>query len=47
MTRPLSALLQAISGFLRGFVGLSSLPRDPAAVRCALEHRADKRRSCC
>jgi hypothetical protein len=42
-----SALLHAIASFLRGFVGWSALPRDPAAVRCALEHRASGRRTCC
>ena len=39
--------LEAIAAFLRGFVGCSPLPRDPAAVRRALEQRAGKRRSCC
>jgi hypothetical protein len=39
--------LAALAGFLRGFVGWSQLPREPAAVRCALEHRAGRRRSCC
>ena len=39
--------LAAASGFLRGFIGWSPLPRDPAGVRCALEHRAGRRRSCC
>ena len=40
-------LLRALADFVRGFVGWSPLPRDPAAVRRALEHRAGRRRSCC
>jgi hypothetical protein len=47
MTRKLSRLLSALADFLRGFAGWAPLPRDPAGVRCALEHRAGKRRSCC
>lgn len=47
MTRRWSALLHAIAGFLRGFTGCTPLPRDPAAVRHALEHRATTRRGCC
>ena len=47
LRRHCSALLHAIAGFLRGFTGVAPLPRDPAGVRCALEHRAGSRRSCC
>jgi hypothetical protein len=39
--------LAALRNFVRGFAGLTPLPRDPAAVRHALEHRAAARKSCC
>jgi hypothetical protein len=47
LIRRCTALLHALASFLRGFTGLVPLPRDPAGVRCALEHRAGSRRSCC
>jgi hypothetical protein len=47
VTRLLTRALSALGGFLRGFLGWTPLPRDPAGVRCALEHRAGTRRSCC
>jgi hypothetical protein len=37
----------ALAAFLRGFLGLEALPRDPAAARAALDRRAARRRSCC
>jgi hypothetical protein len=37
----------ALRDFLRGFVGLAPLGRDPETVRHALEQRAAGRRSCC
>lgn len=37
----------ALRGFLRGFVGVVPLGRDPETVRHALEHRAAGRKSCC
>lgn len=43
----ISRALRPLAGFLRGFVGTTPLPRDPAGVRCALEQRAGQRRSCC
>jgi hypothetical protein len=39
--------VRALRDFLRGFAGLAPLPRDPAAVRRALERRAAGRKSCC
>jgi hypothetical protein len=39
--------LRALRDFVRGFVGLTPLGRDPASVRHALEHRAAARKSCC
>jgi hypothetical protein len=41
------SLVRAVADFLRGFTGCAPLPRDPAAVRRALEQRAASRRSCC
>ena len=40
-------VLLALRGFLRGFVGLAPLGRDPETVRRALEQRAAGRKSCC
>jgi hypothetical protein len=39
--------MHPLAGFLRGFLGATPLPRDPAGVRRALEQRAGQRRSCC
>jgi hypothetical protein len=46
-SRPLSAALEALRNFVRGYAGLAPLGRDPASVRHALEHRAAGRNSCC
>jgi len=43
----LASSLRSLADFLRGFVGTTPLPQDPAGVRCALEHRAGRRRNCC
>ena len=43
----LRRLAAALAGFLRGFIGLESVARDPAGARQALERRAARRRSCC
>ena len=40
-------MLAALRDFVRGFAGLTPLPRDPDAVRHALEHRAAARKTCC
>ena len=40
-------IVRALRDFVRGFVGLAELGRDPAGVRRALEQRAAGRRSCC
>jgi len=37
----------ALAAFLRGFLGLEALPREPGAARAALARRAARRRSCC
>jgi hypothetical protein len=37
----------ALVAFLRGFLGLEALPREPEAARAALARRAARRRSCC
>ena len=42
-----SRSLRPFADFLRGFVGATPLPRDPAGVRRALEQRARGRKSCC
>ena len=39
--------LRALRDFVRGFVGLAPLGRDPESVRHALERRAAGRKSCC
>ena len=40
-------VLGALAGFVRGFAGLESLPREPRAVRSALARRAAGRPHCC
>ena len=47
MSARLRAALAALRAFLRGFTGLAPLPRDEHGVRCALEHRAGQRKTCC
>jgi len=43
----LASFSAALRGFLRGFVGATSLEHDSRAVRGALALRAEKRRGCC
>jgi hypothetical protein len=47
MTARLRRLAAALAGFLRGFLGLDAVARDPDGARRALERRAASRRSCC
>ena len=41
------AFVSALRGFLRGFIGATSVGRDARSVQCALAHRAEGRRGCC
>jgi hypothetical protein len=47
LTRHARAAAAALASFLRGFVGATQLGHDAHAVRCALAHRAERRRGCC
>ena len=42
-----AAFARALADFLRGFLGLSEVPADPAAARRSLAERCARRRSCC
>jgi hypothetical protein len=37
----------ALRDVLRGFVGATQIGREAHDVRCALAHRAERRRGCC